>query len=419
MGREIVSHGNPTRAAVINDRLFPAAYFLVLTIFSRELGKGTLMGFDIDWISYPFYVVAFAALLILGKLDFDQYVLTLFTIVIVGSILAKLYLGLTFGPLGKQILPIVLIYTVCSYILRRVHITSIFRLYIKFALVAAIIGIIQFLLKFLDVHVLTTYSHYKVDSIAEEPSHFAAIILPAVIYTFLERDRFRWQSIVILIAMLLSFNVTAYIVFFFSLLIIYKKFYHALLVVPTLIYLGYFFYSIDPNVQYRVDGMIEYYWERSLESLHGTPLSFLSNLEVAFYSVGRNPLFGAGLGGHEEMYYRYFGLNKFSNLEYLFGLNAKSAHCLTIRVLSELGLVGFISFMIVLVKPLLISRKSIYFPIGLACLSHFMCKALKLGNYFDLGTPFFFLLIIYVYRTYKRESKGKAVNSNRLVPSSI
>src|SRR5690606_22365071 len=127
-------------------------------------------------------------------------------------------------------------------------------------------------------------------------------------------------------------------------------------------------------------------------------LSFFSNYQVAMYTIKENPVTGSGLGGHEEMYYRYFANQPFSTLEYLFGLNAKSAHSLTIRILSELGLLGFILYLYHLFKSLFVKRNTIYFAIAISSFSHFLCKTLKLGIYFDLGTPFFFLMIIYAYK---------------------
>lgn len=376
---------------------------VVVSIFSRELGLGQFYGVDIDWISYPFYLCFFVALLITDSLAFERKLLYILFFVAIGGIISKVMLGLTLMPLLKQLLPIVLIYSVTASVLKKVNIEKLFEWYVRAAYIVAGIGLVQFTFQTFGWFGYGEVLQMRVDSIAEEPSHFAAVILPALVYTYYKRKYWLKEFVVIFLATLLTFNLTAYVVFGIMLLLVDRKAIRLIWLLPVTALVGYYLYSSMPTFQERIDGIWYFLIYRSITDLHGTPLSFLSNAQVAWETIVKSPLFGSGLGGHEEMYYRYFGFNDFSRYEYLFGLNAKSGHSLTIRVLSELGLVGFFAYCWSLLLSLRIKKSSPYAIIALASFSHFLCKTLKLGGYFDLGTPFFLLMILFCYTLYKRE----------------
>jgi O-antigen ligase len=139
---------------------------------------------------------------------------------------------------------------------------------------------------------------------------------------------------------------------------------------------------------------------------------------VAKFTLGKSPLLGSGLGGHEEMYYRRFANTAFQ-ANYYYGLNAKAAHSLSIRILSELGLVGSALYLYTLVKSVLFARRGIHYAISLGCLSHFLCKFFKLGGYIDYGTPFFFTILLLNARgSFASQSQKSAAprERHRVVP---
>lgn len=382
------------------------ALVTVVAIFSREIGKGGLFGLDIDYVAYPAYILFAIALFVTASFSISRAVLTAFMCILVSGLFSKLWLGLSIAPLIKQFLPIVLIYSVVAFAIRKKDPERIFKWYVFGAYISAWIGILQFALKlFLGYQFLTPYNDLFVDSIAEEPSHYAVIVLPAVIYTFMRRTTYMNIFLVLLIATLLTFNLTAYVVLGFMLLLIYRRLSYLVILVPILYLIGDYLYDSLEGFRLRIDGMITYIFDQSFHDLHGTPLSFFSNWAVAMETIKQSPLFGSGLGGHEEMYHRYFDGHLFSRLDYLYGLNASSAHSLTIRVLSELGIVGFVTFVYIVTRPLTWRQNPEVYAIGLACLSHFICKTLKLGNYFDLGTPFFLLIIYLLGEAIKRQKR--------------
>ncbi|MBN8787271.1 MAG: hypothetical protein J0I84_09280, partial [Terrimonas sp.] len=115
-------------------------------------------------------------------------------------------------------------------------------------------------------------------------------------------------------------------------------------------------------------------------------------------------LIGSGLGGHEETYYRYYEHSTFK-YNYFFGLNAPSAHSLTIRIFSEFGMVGLILYITTLARKVILLDNGIFRGISLACLSHFICKSFKLGGYIDYGTPFFFAMLLINFMRYKQHNQ--------------
>ena len=381
-------------------------FVILVAIFSREIGKGVLLGIDFDFIAYSLYLLLAILLLVKNRITIHRKLLLILIIILFGGIFIKNELNLSLLPLIKQWLPISLIYILTAAILQRSNLERIFARYISFALIAAWIGILQIVLKLFQINFLTPYSAFRIDSIAEEPSHFAVIIMPALVYCFINRLQHPKKFFLFFVVLILTFNLTAYTTFAFVLLIFYRRLQYFVLIVPLLYYLGVYLYEVNPEFQVRIDGFISFLSEGSYYDLHGTPLSFLSNGAVALESFTTTPLFGCGLGGHEEMYDRYFMGQEFSRFEYLYGLNAKSAHSLSIRIISELGLFGIAIYTYILSLVFRVSRRSVYYPIALACFSHFIAKTLKLGNYFDLGTPFFLLMIYFVHLAYRQNQRS-------------
>jgi len=378
------------------------AFLVILSIFTREMALGHIYGLDVDYIAYTSYILIFVIMIAHGLLSWNINLLRVLVLLLLTSLGSKYLLNISILPLLKQYLPILLIYSVVGFVVPRYGLKKSFNLYIKFATIAAIIGLVQFVIMLVTTGLNAPISNLMIDSIAEEPSHYATIVLPALVYTFINRKAELGKFIIIGLSVILTFNMTAYSVSLVCLGLIYGRSWVFLILLPVMAFLSYELYLGLPRIQLRVNSFIDYWNTSSLWNLHGTPLSFLSNLQVALNNVQINPLLGSGLGGHEETYYRYFNIAEFSRLDYLFGINAKSAHSLTIRVLSELGILGFILFLYNITKPLRISKSSVYYPIGIACFSHFLCKTLKLGNYFDLGTPFFLITIYFIYEKYRK-----------------
>jgi hypothetical protein len=371
--------------------------FLVGAVFTKELGSRNLAGIDFDYLGYPFFILYFflyfGRIVRLNAAPFGLYLYFIFT-----SLISITWLNLPLTGFFKQIIPIIVILSVSFTVLKNRSLVNVFELYVKITFWTAIFGLIQVLLAINGIYVLTI-EKWRLDSIAYEPSHYAAILLPALVYCFLNIKRYKLYFTVMLAALILTFNLTAYFVFLTIFFIVSVHPLYLLVTVPLAYYM--FFYILPNFSKDFSDRFFETYdtfvGRKSILNarlnVNSTTLSFYSNFEVAKFTLGKSPLLGSGLGGHEEMYYRRFANTAFQ-ANYYYGLNAKAAHSLSIRILSELGLVGSALYLYTLVKSVLFARRGIHYAISLGCLSHFLCKFFKLGGYIDYGTPFFLTILL-------------------------
>ena len=388
--------------------------FLYIT---KELGTRSLAGVDFDFLGYPFFILYF--FVYFGRIvRLNAAPVGLFLYFILSSLLAITWLNLSLDSFFKQIIPIVVILTVTFTVLKNRSLTNVFELYVKFTFWTAVFGLIQLALALNGIYVLTI-EKWRIDSIAYEPSHYAAILIPAVVYTLLNFKRYKLYFVVMLAALIFTFNLTAYLVF---LAIFTIATVHPLYVLITVPLAYYMFFHILPN--FSKDFSARFYDTydtfagrksilNSRLNVNSTTLSFYSNFEVAKYTLERSPLIGSGLGGHEEMYYRRFANTAFQS-NYYYGLNAKAAHSLSIRIVSELGIIGAILYVYTLVKCMIFSRRGVNYAICLGCIGHLLCKFFKLGGYIDYGTPFFFtVLILNARASYSPQNAKKSIGKTR------
>lgn len=386
---------------------------LVVAIFTKELFTRMVGGVMVDFFGYLFFSVYFA--LNLPRIRFSRYFLYALIFWTLCSLLSILWLDLPFFPFLKQLIPIVIIYF-SSYdiIYRRGYsLSEIMDVYLKVSLWVAIFGIIQWSLSvFWGINILIK-APGLLDSITYEPSHYAVVVVPAAVYSLLYYHAYRKTALVLVLSLLLTFSFTAYLVMAVALLI--PRIRLATIPVLAVVTVGLFALLpyLHPRIQERVEGVQQLFefqdYNRPL--LNGTVVSFASNFDVALYSSKTSPLWGSGLGGHETMYYRYFEGKPF-RYNYYFGINYNSAHALTIRILSEAGILGLFLFVLFLAKAYIKKRKDpvlfMHHAISLACISHFIAKSLKLGGYIDYGTPFFFSVLLINLLAYRAYLHGKS-----------
>lgn len=391
----VFAYRKPTRF------LFWGVIITIFSVFSRELTVIPVAGFDYDYISYTFFIISFIIFLF-GK-GLPKLGLLLCLFVFITYSINLLIIGYPLIPFFKYFLPITIIYLSIYRILKQFDPIKIFELYVEFAFLSTIFGLIQLLLKlFFGYKLLSVFSSIAIDSVAGEPSHYAVILVPAVVYSIMNFRKYTWKALFMLVVFFLTFKLTAYFAFALSIFIAYFNLLHLLILIPVF-YFTYSNYIItDPQSAYRILPIYNYMLTGEIPNfLHGTPLSFISNLEVAFYSLSKNPLFGVGFGGHETSYFEYFRKNPFIGLDYLFGLNSRGGHSLTIRILSETGVVGFLAYVIFLLRCLILDKSSPYRAVSIACISHFIGKTIKLSSYIDYGTSFFFIVLLLNFQAYK------------------
>ena len=388
------------------------AILLVITVFTKELFSVNISGISIDLFGYSYFFLYF--IFKIHTFKFNRSLVQFFIFWIISSLLFIFSFGYDFFPFLKQIVPI-LIFFLSAYdilIKRAFMIDKIFEYYVKISFYVAIFGIAQWLLSLAGVLILIKEPGL-LDSIAYEPSHYAAIIMPAAIFRFFSYRRKKIQTVVFIVSLFLTYSLTSYFVFIFAILLTRLRLSSIPILIISFTILYFVFPFFPERVTDRVERSIEYFNGKSYTDYdtHTTVVSFGSNLDVAMNSLATNPLTGVGIGGHEMNYHKYFK-NKAFRYNKLFGLNFNSAHSLSIRILSEAGLIGFVFFIFFLFrsyikKKHLNSQSYSFHLISLGCISHFLCKSIKLGGYIDYGTPFFLTVLIVVYITHKKNILSK------------
>lgn len=386
-----------------------SATILALTPFTKELGWFHFGGISLDLINQPFYIISFLVFFLYNKLFISKSELIIFIILfLIGSMNIVLF-SLPVLPFIKQYLPIFIFYVTTRTILKYNNPLLVFDKYVKFSIYVALFGFFQLFLKQFGIHILSSYAYHGIDSLALEPSHYIIMVLPAFIY-FYELKKFTWKFWLLGLSLLLTLKLTFFLAFItYYIIVNYKKFKILLFFVPILVFLSIQLIYLIPEMSWRIDSLMVFLQSGNTESIDNlTVFSFISNLQVAIKSFELTYGLGIGLGGHETLYTRYITSDMLS--ENWYGTNMKSAHCLLIRILSELGLPGLFILFMLFYKTLHIHNFQ-YKVIALASLSHFVTKFFKSGSYFDYGTIFFLVIIILMigmdnqeYRVKKREN---------------
>lgn len=382
---------------------------MVMSVFTKEMASKRIGGIDFDFFAYPvsiFYFLVFFSRLITAHGSLWR----LYLYITCSSLFSILFLNMEYGNFLKQIIPILIIYSANFLIIERYDFQNIFKLYVKLAYYSAVFGIIQVIVSYAGLRLLIQQPG-RLDSIAYEPSHYASLLVPALVFTFFHFQEYKKQFFVMLIALTLTYNLTGYLAF---MVVISFAFVNPIYIVVSLPVLYYLIFHVLPNFNEnfykRISDTMEVFSGNTSVlntrvSVNGTTMSLYSNLMVAENNVKENFLTGSGLGGHEETYFRFYR-NTMFRLNYYYGLNAKSGHSLTIRILSEFGLLGFVLYVVTLFRSLVFLDKGLFRSISFACFSHFLCKSFKLGGYIDYGTPFFFAMLLINFKEFRAHQKA-------------
>ena len=383
--------------------LYLFALLSVFTVFTRAVCSVRIAEIDFDLFAYPLLSLLFLYGLLTGKFSKRSVMVAVFITAI--SLANVLLLHYPLDSYLKYLLPVLIIYLGLYNLYRYINLHILFRIYVELAYWSALFGFVQVAAKYFGgVRLLSEYNRLDLHSVAGEPSHYSAILMPALVYAIVMRKQFpMYKTAAMALAMLLTFKLTSYFTFAAAMILAFFNLGHLVLFLAAawLLYTQYI--ATNPEFTMRISPILQYFLEGKLPPkwlLHGTPLSFLSNLEAAFYSLSKNPILGVSPGGHESSYFRLFQTREFLGLDYLFGLNARGGHSLSIRLLSETGLVGVAWFVWTLFRNVRINWSSTpYKAVALGCLAHFISKSVKLSSYIDYGTPFFFIVLILIHKS--------------------
>ena len=265
-----------------------------ISIFSKGLFLNReLTGYDLDLFAYPLYIFLFFNLIFKQRFDFSFLIRFFFILIIL--ITPYVFNNYSLSGYLKICFPLLIVLpTIYSY-LSHTGLLNFFDSYIWVSKWVAVIGILQFLLKLNDISIFSKSPRVDLHSIVTEPSHYVVVIIPACVYTFINYKSYKIEFLLFIITLILTFKTTAFISLFLIFLIIKRKLKNLILIVPI-------FYIILIQIlnyeqySFRILSIFQYFFQDEIDyNLHGTPLSFFTNLEVATYSANNN-FFGSGIG---------------------------------------------------------------------------------------------------------------------------
>jgi len=343
--------------------------------------------------------------------------------------LLKIFLGFIFNGVVYYML----------FRLNNNEVDKLFRIYLQIACVVALIGIFQEISYLAGFEGGYDYRSFisrtvppnvqsgilRVTSIMQEPSHFGNAMAPAMFVSILNIIRKKGHfiskkmSCLIIISVLLSFSLVAYIGIAIAFILIMLNYRRVILICTSAIILfvsALVSYRYLPAIKMRVDQTVAVInGNIPLETANLSTFSFCSNGLVALRSFMNNPLFGAGLGSHPLSFDKYLPQTVNQDLISL-SLNREDACSLFFRLISETGLLGVFLFFYFILRFYVSKGRDEYYWIisnSIACL--FVLNLLRQGNYFYCNFIFF---IWAYYFTSKNISESNTITCLKKVQRS-
>lgn len=381
--------------------------FPILFVMYRKVDKWILFGFS--------YLLIIGLLnVILGNNELSQFI--------------KVYIG--------AFVFFLLYYYIIKY--KNFDLWYLFRIYYRFAVFHAYIGLIQFLSYLVGFKYGYDFSWfgartmrpdeiagllvYPIHALVSEPAAFVIVQSAAMYFAigrFLKSNSAKIGSyadaIVIISTFILSLSSTGYFALFIILILLFskqlnfKRIIAACIVLPGMIFL---LYTSVPKFQERFNTMFllmagRIYVDATYgEDAAGSSLILANHFLVASENA-KNHFFGTGLGSHHVAFQRY---NKIEAWFTGYGpnsmlLNENDASSLFNRILSEMGYVGILAVFIFLMKFYIKDESVPWIAINHSSLVVILTLLLRGGHYFILGLPFFIL-------SYYYSSKLSNINSS-------
>lgn len=315
---------------------------------------------------------------------------------------------------------------------------ALFRKYLYIAYIVALLGVIQAIVYYFSeinifsflygrIDVLVSPKILRITSIVDEPSYLSTLLTPAVAYYLLldktEPVDNKFRKYITYLCVFLTFSTITYFIVILILLykyLIYKKSLVVKVLVSILIIggIGSFTYLLSMDVPGSQQGLFSEISMKlrettgaitdmevdSFEDLNMSSYATLTNFWVALHAPGR--IFGTGLGTHEQNYY-----STYLSMSPLYGTNAMEGYSLFNRILSEFGMIGI--FSVILIFCLWYNKNS---RINICVMFIILTFLIRGGHYTRYGTIFFFFLYYYssdiAFRLKSKMIKDKPVLSD-------
>jgi hypothetical protein len=249
----------------------------------------------------------------------------------------------------------------------------------------------------------------RLRSITTEPAEFCTLILPAYYwytYLYFKKRRYGTRVLVFTSALLLSNSSLGFLSAVFGVVLLLSARRKLLLAVPLVTgALACIFYVSSNNFRLRVDDTASGVMSSDVTGVNLSTYALLSNMLVTEQVLRESPLIGHGIGSHVFSHDRYLdtipGTDAIS--EGWLETNSTDAASMTLRALSELGILGFAGMLWFLIH-FHVRGTGRHAAISNAILVSFFLKLLRGGLYFPPEQFFFIFIYIINYKEHRRRN---------------
>jgi hypothetical protein len=233
----------------------------------------------------------------------------------------------------------------------------------------------------------------------------------------MKTGRHRRETICIALALAASTSSLGYLGIALGLLLLFtSKITIKTLIAPVVI-LGLMagIYVVSDNFRLRVDDTVASLVNGDVSGANVSTYNLLSNGFVTWRVINSHPFLGNGLGSHVLSHKKYLrdvpGVENMTDSQWNIDVNTHEAASLTLRSLSELGLVGFAGILW-FIHHFRVGGSGYRAAISNAILLVFFAKLLRGGGYSDPEQFFFILVYMLNFRQFRRERSGAIPDSD-------
>lgn len=370
-------------------------YSSVFAIFTEAF----FFNLIIDWkLLYLIVIVNYFLLLRIKALKFNIYFVGIILGIFIHALIANSIIGVPYNYMLAQIIGISILGTYYYNFIPLYEPKEIIQVYTKMCVYVAIIGYVFY---FLNINL----NDGRLQSIFKEPAHYVIVIIPACYY-FLKEKKYLLFGI-LFGTLILSNSSLGYIgcaLMFIVPNISWRRVMYLLASVPIVIGVLYYVYQEYPFFKMRIEETYESMnvinTGKFREYTNLSSYALISNLNIAKQNIEDHPL-GSGIGSHVYMHTSVY-LKNIRPPEYLrfqkkHDINASDANSLFTRMVSELGIFGFLLIVTLLyLAAKVFSYKEMALAQGIFI--YILLKLFRDGHYFPPELFFFIWLFYYDYR---------------------
>ncbi|MGO4517943.1 hypothetical protein AB4Y89_19270 [Terriglobus sp. 2YAB30_2] len=274
--------------------------------------------------------------------------------------------------------------------------------YIKAAYLFALIGILIWPVQYIYDHHLV-----RLQGMASEPAAFCLLTMPALYWYASQWLRFgkcRKETLWMALAVACSSSSIGYSALAVGLLLLFGKRFTGIVMATGLVaVLMVGIYLVSPDVRLRVDDTFGALSNNDVSATNVSTYALVSNMYVTGRVLAEHPILGNGLGSHVISSDRFVkdvpGEDLVEAAGWDAGFNTRDAASLTLRSLSELGILGFLGILWFIIH-FRVKGESGHADISSAILTCFFQKLLRGGGYSNPEQFFFVLVYMLNYRQY-------------------